>query len=74
MNNSSYNETDRVLLVRIDERLEHLTERVGQLEKDVKDVRSQANRWKGAFIAILALSSFIGWVISQLDKIKNFLS
>lgn len=74
MSSNYYSEKDRVLLIRIDEQLNQLNTRVGTVEKDMKELRGQANRWKGAVFAVLAFSSLIGWVITQFEKIKQLFS
>ena len=36
------------------------------VQKDVSDMKAQANRWKGGFIVILAVGGLLGWVADKL--------
>ena len=36
------------------------------LQKDVADVKAQANRWKGGFAVILFVGGLLGWLADKL--------
>lgn len=62
-----------VLLARIDERQQQLAKELATTKADVEEIKAQAQRWKGAFIVVLAVGGFVGWVLSQTKTIKDLL-
>lgn len=51
-----------VTLARLEERLEHLHKDVDEMKADVTELRATSNRWKGAFIVILAVGGLLGFI------------
>lgn len=51
-----------ILLARLDERVATLGARLEQVERDLREVKEQAQRWKGAFVLVLAFGGLIGWL------------
>jgi F0F1-type ATP synthase assembly protein I len=49
--------------------IEQLTNDVHEIRTKVEAIEAQANRWKGAFTALLAIGGVIGWFA---DKIASF--
>ncbi len=43
------------------EKVEGIHEDVTGMKGDIKQLTAQANRWKGAFVVLLAIGSLIGW-------------
>ena len=60
-----------VTLARIDERQKELTVKVDHIETKVDEIEKQAQRWKGAFVVILVLGGFVGWILSQAVSVKR---
>ncbi len=46
---------------------------VGELRKDLRDMRDIANRWRGGLAVIVSTGAVIGWLLTQLDKIRSWL-
>ena len=67
------NQRLEVKVALLEEREKNLEERLERLEKEAKDVREMANRWKGGAAVLIVLGSFIGLIISQVDHIKTLL-
>ena len=44
-------------------------EQLGEISKDVKALNAQANRWKGAFMVLLAVGGLIGWFADRATQI-----
>jgi hypothetical protein len=51
--------------------VKHLADTVADLRAEVRALRDQANRWKGAFIVILALGGALSW-LAQLGFERAF--
>lgn len=47
--------------------------KIAELQKDIDFIKNMAARWKGLFVGLLAGGTFIGWTISQIDKIRAFI-
>jgi hypothetical protein len=62
-------------------RLERVfNEDIKRLEDDIKVLQvdkirleNMASRWKGGVAVLIALGSFVGMMLSQIDNIKSFL-
>lgn len=70
---SEFSDDDRALLIRIDERQRSFVDRLEMLETEVKEIRNQANRWKGGFVVILAVGSIVGWLLGQYAKFTSLI-
>ena len=57
---------EHATLVRLETQFHSLQDQLGTLVQKVERIEAQANRWKGAFAAILGLGALAGW---SLDKI-----
>jgi ABC-type Fe2+-enterobactin transport system substrate-binding protein len=44
---------------------------LNQLQRDVADVKAQANRWKGGFAAILFVGGILGWTADKLWAVMH---
>ena len=60
-------ESDHDLLIRISERMDRhektereLKEALERMARDLAEIKAQANRWKGAFCALLGIGGVIG--------------
>lgn len=47
---------------------------IGELRRDVRDMRDVANRWRGGFAVIVGLGAACGWLLTQVDRIRSWLS
>ena len=47
---------------------------IGELRRDVREMRDVANRWRGGFAVIVGLGAACGWLLTQLDRIRSWLS
>jgi hypothetical protein len=47
---------------------------IGDLRRDVRDVRDLANRWRGGLAVIIGLGAACGWLLTQVDRIRSWLS
>ena len=65
------NESVEVTLARMEERLESLSKDVREINDEVKDLRAQAHRWKGAFWVMVAFGGLIGWLVNLLAGFKQ---
>jgi len=54
------------LLARLDERTQMIQDEQEKMKEDLKKISEQANKWKGAFIVILALGGMVGSLITVL--------
>jgi len=52
--------------------LENVNEKLHKLETDQSDIKEQINRWKGALPVIIAIGGIAAFLLTILDKIKNF--
>lgn len=43
-----------------------MDDHIKTMQQDVSDMKAQANRWKGAFLVILAFGGILGWVADKL--------
>jgi hypothetical protein len=44
------------------EAVENVKDQLAKLDKDVNEIKAQANKFKGAFIVLLAIGGMIGWI------------
>ena len=51
-----------VTLARLEERIKTLSSEVRHVHEEVSDLKAQANRWKGAFLVIMAVGGIVGTV------------
>ncbi len=56
-------EREQIAALRVEVR--HLTAAVRGLETKVDQLTAQANRWKGAFLVVLAIGGGIGWLVDR---------
>jgi hypothetical protein len=47
---------------------------ITDLRKDMRDVRDIANRWRGGVAVIVGIGALLGWLITQVDRIRSWLS
>ena len=57
---------EHATLVRMETEFRNVQEQMEKLVEKVERIEAQANRWKGAFAAILGLGALAGW---SLDKV-----
>ena len=55
-------EDTAVTLARLEERIQHLHKDIDEMNAAVTELRATSNRWKGAFIVILAVGGLIGFI------------
>ena len=55
-------EDTAVTLARLEERIQHLHKDIDEMKADVTELLATSNRWKGAFIVILAVGGLIGFI------------
>ena len=63
-------EAMEVTLARMEERLEALSKDVTEMSGEVKELKAQANRWKGAFWVMLAVGGLAGWLVNILTGLR----
>ena len=54
--------------------VEHHKRELGDLRRDMRDMRDIANRWRGGVAVIVGLGALCGWLLTQLDRIRSWLS
>ena len=65
-------ERDQIALItRIDERLNSLMSSLDKIERDMSEVKTQMNKWKGALPILIGIGGLLGWLITSFDKIKG---
>ena len=47
---------------------------IADLRKDMRDMRDMANRWRGGVAVIIGLGALLGWFLTQMDRIRAWLS
>lgn len=63
--------TDSAAIAALRVEIGHLREELHEVRDDVQAIKAQANRWKGAFLAIMTLGAIGGWLIGQWTAIKG---
>ena len=46
---------------------------IDELRRDMRDVRDIANRWRGGFAVVVGAGALLGWLLTQVDKIRSWL-
>lgn len=77
MNKDDYSSVE---VARVTFQIDAIAAKVDRIEKvqnevreELNEVRDQANKWKGAFIVILALGGILGWIASVGSAISKWL-
>ena len=63
--------TDSAAIAALQAEIRNLRDDVQEVRDDVQAIKAQANRWKGAFLAIMTLGAIGGWLIGQWTAIKG---
>lgn len=64
---------DRALLIRVDTKLDLVSQRVEKVESDVSEIKAQANKWRGGLAVIFAFGGVITVLVSLAVWLLNSL-
>jgi hypothetical protein len=56
---------ERDRLARVEVQFQTIATDLHEMKDDVRALREQSNRWKGAFAVILGVGGIIGWAVSN---------
>ena len=61
-------------IVSLRREVEHNKRDLHDLRRDMRDMRDIANRWRGGVAVIIGFGALCGWLLTQLDRIRAWLS
>jgi flagellar motor component MotA len=56
-----------------DDQLERIQKDIEQIKKDVSEVKTTFARVGGIILGFTMIGAFVGYILTQLDKLKHFL-
>lgn len=56
---------ERDRLARLEAQYQNIATDLHEMKLDVRALREQSNRWKGAFAVILGMGGLIGWAVAN---------
>lgn len=59
------------LLNSVSQRLDMLSLKVNEVDARVLEIEKMALKYKGGFVTILSLGALTGWIVSNLEWLKN---
>lgn len=68
------NQTDRAEIAVLATKIDRLADDMKEVREDVEEIRAQANRWKGAFAAVLGFGAAVGFLVSNIGEVRKWLT